>query len=97
MAAGILGVVGAWQFLDALWMSSRCTAAAATAYGAGADFNSLETARVRFKQETGNRQYERKGLLPQQLLQQRLATLDAMAQSLTNDKVASVKPGNLIE
>lgn len=78
-------------------MASRCTAAAATAYGAGTAFNSLETARVRLQDEMLNRQYERKGLLPQQILQQRLATLDAMAHSLSNDKMVAEQSGNLIE
>lgn len=97
MAAGILGMIGAWKYSDAPWMSSRYTAAAATAYGAGTAFNSLETARVRFQEEMRNRQYERKGLLPQQILQQRLATLDAMEQSLKNEKMASVKSNSLIK
>lgn len=44
-----------------------------TTYGAGTAFNSLETVRVRFQEKMRNRQYERKGLLPQQILQQRLS------------------------
>ena len=95
MTAGILGMVGAWKYPDAPWISSRYTAAASTIYGAGAAFNSMETARVRISQALHDRRDARRGLLPRQVLKQRLATLDVMSQLLTREGIAVAKPDSI--
>jgi len=94
MAAGILGMAGAWKYGDRPWISSRYTAAASTIYGAGTAFNSLETARVCIKQELHEHREAKNGSLPRQVLQQRLATLDAMSKSLTQEGVAVAQSNN---
>ncbi len=88
MAAGILGMVGTWKYPDRRWISSRYTAAACTIYGAGTAFNSLETARVRIAQVRHERKEKERGSMPRQVLQERLAALDAMSQSLTGEGIA---------
>ncbi|HEY9786063.1 MAG TPA: hypothetical protein V6D17_11715, partial [Candidatus Obscuribacterales bacterium] len=97
ITAGILGMVGAWKYDDRPWMSSRMTAAGSTVYGAGTALNALETARIRFSQEWRNRQDAKKGILPRQVLQQRLAALDAMSQALHSEGMAAQKSGNLLQ
>ena len=78
-------------------MGSRFTAAGSTVYGAGTALNSLETARVRFSQERHIHKESLKGLLPPQVLEARLATLDAMEESLGSLGMTAAKPADLYQ
>jgi len=97
MTAGILGMVGAWRYGNVPWIGSRFTAAGSTVYAAGTALNSLETARVRFSQAWSAHKEAQKGILPRQVLEARLATLDAMEKSLGSLGMTAAKPGNLYQ
>jgi len=80
-------MAGAWHYYNKPWMNSRLVAAGATAYGAGTTFNILETARVRAASEQSSQQLKKQHLLPVQVVQERIESLDAMQRSL--DVIAS--------
>jgi hypothetical protein len=80
---GVLGMVGAWHYYNKPWINSRLTAAGATAYGAGSLFNILETARVRTSAEVTSHKLKTQHLLPSQVVQDRIDSLDSMENALT--------------
>jgi hypothetical protein len=90
ISQGALGMVGAWHYFNQSWMNSRLVAAGATAYGAGTAFNILETARVRADAQLSSQRLKKQHLLPSQVVQDRINTLDAMERSLD---VIAAKPG----
>jgi hypothetical protein len=81
IANGVTGMVAAWKYPDQRWLASRMTAAGATAYGAGAAFNIIETARVRITDELQTRSLRQQHQLSSQILLDRLNTLDELERS----------------
>ncbi len=80
---GVLGMAGAWHYYNKPWINARYTAAGATAYEAGSIFNILETGRVRFTADQSTKKLRAQNLLPSQIVQQRLETLDEMEHLLS--------------
>ncbi|CAN5503355.1 hypothetical protein BH10CYA1_BH10CYA1_39830 [soil metagenome] len=75
---GVLGMVGAWHYYNKPWINARYTAAGATAYESGSIFNILETGRVRFTADRSSKKLRAQNLLPSQIVQKRLETLEEM-------------------
>ena len=83
ISQGVLGMIGGWHYYNKPWINARLTAAGATAYGAGSLFNILETARVRTSAEIGSHKLKTQHLLPSQVVQDRIDSLDSMENTLT--------------
>ncbi|HEY9777550.1 MAG TPA: hypothetical protein V6C81_27550 [Planktothrix sp.] len=79
---GVTGMIGSWEYPNQKWVAARLTAGGATSYGAGSAFNILETARVRLSDEVHTQRLAKQGLLPSQLLKQRLDGLEQMEKSM---------------
>ncbi len=83
ISQGVLGMLGGWHYYNKPWINARLTAAGATAYGAGSLFNILETARVRTSAEIASHKLKTQHLLPSQIVQDRIDSLDSMENTLT--------------